>query len=240
MTDLKHREQECSVLRWGGLSGISGAVLAILVMVFVIIFLPAEPSKLIEWVSRFPDIKVIRFIENLMYLSALLFMVPLFLALFQALKRTNLAPSLFGSTLSIIGLVSMIVSSTPHTAHHKISNLYETLAPGAVDQSAMAIQWQAIWGITDMMLYIGFFIVPIGFVLLGIAMYNTPTFGKGFGSVSLVLGLLGTIAALIQIIDPSSPIGAISYLSIILYCFIFSPKLYRVSKQTWHLIHKEN
>lgn len=237
MSDLQQREQECNVLHWGGISGIIGAVLSILVMVFVIIFLPADPTSPIEWVSRFPDVKVIRIIENIMYLSGLLFLVPLFIALFQSLKRTSLAPSLFGSVLSIIGLTSMIVSSTPHIAHNKISNMYETLAPGAADQSAMAIQWQAIWGITDTLLYIGFFIVPIGFLLLGIAMFNTPTFGKGFGIVSIILGLLGMISGLLQIIDPSSPVGAISYFSIIFYGFIFSLKVYRVFKQTWKSIH---
>jgi len=73
MTDLQQREQESSVLRWGGISGLSGAVLALLVIIFVSIFLPGEPSILVDWVSRFPSIKTIRIIENFMYLWALIF-----------------------------------------------------------------------------------------------------------------------------------------------------------------------
>ncbi len=230
MTDLQQREQEKNVLRWGGISGLLSGVLSILVIVIVAIFIPTDPTNLKEWVTRFPDIAIARTIENIVYLTALLFVIPFIIALHRALKKTNLAPSLFGCSLSIIGLTSMAMSATPHVAHYKISNLFQTLELGTQDQATIAIVWQAIWGIFDTMLYVGFFIVPIGFILLGIAMFNTPSFGKGFGLTSQILGIIGFIAAILQIIDPASAFGAISFFSIIFYCFIIGSKVYRISR----------
>lgn len=230
MTKLEINEQEKSVLQWGGISGIAGGILALGVMVFVAIVLPGEPSSLQEWVTRFPDIRVLRTIENIIYIMALIFQIPLFAALFMALKKTKLAPALFGSIFGIIGISSMLFSAAPHIAHYRIANLYQTLEPGALDLATISILWQAIWGMFDEMLYIGFLVVPIGFILFGIAMFKTPAIGKGFAVTSLILGFLGFAAALVQIMFPASPIGAVSFFSILLYCFIFGIKVYRISK----------
>ena len=180
MNNYQFMEQEKSVLRWGGLSGVLGGFLFILALVFVETFIPSDPSNLTEWVARFPDIHMIRVIENGLYLVALIFEVPLFLALVWALRKTSLAPALFGSVLGIVGLVAMVVSTTPHVAHAPLSDLYH--APGATpeDQATIALMWQATWGIFNAMLYVGFFVVPTGFILLGVGMLGSPAFGKGF------------------------------------------------------------
>ena len=230
MNDLKKIEQEKSVLRWGGLSGMLGGVLFILVMVFVGVFVPPAPADLAGWVTRFPDIQAARVIENGIYLVALLLEVPLFLALYRALRKTSLAPALFGSIVGIVGLVVMVVSTTPHVAHALLSDLY--LAPGATpaDQATLALLWQAIKGIFDAMLYVGFFVVPIGLVTLGVAMLGAPAFGKGFGWASVVLGVVGLVAAVLQFVDPSSMIGAASYFAGIIFYFVLGWKVYSLSR----------
>ncbi|MCG3210700.1 MAG: hypothetical protein FOGNACKC_04331 [Anaerolineae bacterium] len=166
MNDLQQIEQEKKVLHWGGLAGILGGSLFILVMVFVGVFVPPDPDNLAAWVTRFPDIRAARVVENGIYLMALILEVPLFLALYVALRKTSLAPALFGSIIGILGLAAMIVSTTPHVAHAPLSDLYH--APGATpaDQATIALLWQATWGVFNAMLYIGFFVVPIGLILL--------------------------------------------------------------------------
>ncbi len=52
------------------------------------------------------------------------------------------------------------------------------------------------------MLATGVLLVPIGIVLLGIAMRKAPAFGSGLAMVAIGLGALGTIGAVIAIIDP--------------------------------------
>jgi hypothetical protein len=230
MNNLQEMEQEKSVLRWGGLSGLAGGILSILVMVFVGVFVPPDPADLAGWVTRFPDIQAVRVVENLVYLMALILEVPLFLALYRALRRTSLAPALFGSALGILGLVAMAVSATPHAAHAPLSDLYH--APGAtpVDQATLALVWQATWGIFDAMLYVGFLVVPIGLTLLGVGMLRPPAFGKGVGGVIVALGVVGVVAAVLQMADPAAIFGVGSYLGGIIAYLVLGWKVYSLSR----------
>jgi hypothetical protein len=230
MNDLQKMEQEKSVLRWGGLAGMLGVILFILVWVVVGVFIPPDPADLAGWVTRFPDIQATRVVENGIYLVALLLEVPLFLALYRALRKTSLAPALFGSVLGIVGLVVMVVSTTPHVAHAPLSDLYHASGATPADQATLALLWQAIWGINDSMLYVGFFVVPIGLILLGVAMLGDPAFGKGFGGVSVVLGALGVVAAVLQLADPSSMIGAGSYFACVIFYLVLGWKVYSLSR----------
>ncbi|MBI9043893.1 MAG: DUF4386 family protein [Anaerolineaceae bacterium] len=230
MIDLQKMEQEKSVLRWGGLAGLLGVSLFILVWIVVGVFVPPDPADLAGWVTRFPDIQCTRVIENGIYLVALILEIPLFLALYRALRKTSLAPALFGSALGIVGLIVMVASTTPHVAHASLSDLYH--APGATsaDQATLALLWQAIWGINDSMLYVGFFVVPIGLILLGVAMLRAPAFGKGLGGMSVVLGVLGLSAAVLQMVDPASMTGAGSYFACLIFYLVLGRKLYSLSK----------
>jgi hypothetical protein len=232
MNNLQKMEQEKSVLRWGGLAGMLGVILFVLALVVAIVGPVGmeDPADLAGWVARFPDIKAARVVENIMYLMALILEVPLFLALYQALLRTSLAPALFGSILGILGLTVMAVGATPHVAHAPLSDLYH--APGATpaDQATLALMWQATWGILNAMLYVGFFVVPIGLILLGVAMFGTPAFGKGFGGVTLVLGVGGLVAAVLQMVDPASMIGALSYFAGLSFYLISGWKVYSLSR----------
>ncbi len=232
MNDSQKMEQEKSVLRWGGLAGILGGILLILTWV-VILAGPVgmeDPADLAGWVTRFPDIKAARVVENLIYLVALIFEVALFLALYRALRKTNLAPALFGSVLGILGLAIFMVGALPHIAHASLSDLYHI--PGATpeDQAALALMWQATWGIFDAILYVGFFVVPIGLITLGVAMLGAPAFGKGFGGLSVVLGVVGLVAAVLQMVDPSSMIGAGSYFACLIFYLVLGWKVYSLSR----------
>jgi hypothetical protein len=231
MNDLQKMEQEKSVLRWGGLAGMLGGILFVLTWV-VVIAGPVgmeDPADLAGWVTRFPDIRAARIVENGLYLVALILEVTLFLALYRALRRTSLAPALFGSVLGILGLAAMVVSTTPHVAHAPLSDLYH--APGATpeDQATLALVWQATWGIFDAMLYVGFFVVPIGLIALGVGMLGSPAFGKGFGGVSVALGVVGLVAAVLQMVDPSSMTGAGSYFACLIFYFVLGWKAYSLS-----------
>jgi hypothetical protein len=232
MNDQLELDQERGVLRWGGLAGIVGGILFILAFVVVIVGPVGieDPADLASWITRFPDIKAARIVENVTYLLALILEIPLFLALYRALRKTSLAPALFGSVLGIVGLTVMVVGATPHVAHAPLSDLYH--APGAApaDQATLALIWQATWGIFDAMLYVGFLVVPVGLGLLGVAMFGAPAFGKGFGVVTLVLGAAGLVAAILQMVDPASTIGAGSYFACLILYFVLGWKVYVVSR----------
>ena len=94
MNDLQKIEQEKSVLRWGGLAGILGGILFIIVFAVVIAFVGEDPVELEEWITRFPEVRAARTVENGLYLFVLILWIPHFLALYYALKETRLAPAL--------------------------------------------------------------------------------------------------------------------------------------------------
>lgn len=235
------QEQDRSVLRWGGLAGLLGAILLILTWV-VVIAGPVgmeDPADLAGWVTRFPDIKAARVLENGLYLVALMLEVMLFLALCWALRKARLAPALFGSVLGILGLGAMMVSATPHIAHAALSDLYFAPEATPADQAALALMWQATWGIFDAMLYVGFFVIPVGLVVLGVAMFGAPAFGKSFGGLSVALGLAGLAAATLQMIDHASMAGAGSYFACLIFYFVLGGKAFRLGQSGWSL-EREN
>ena len=222
-------EQERSVLRWGGLSGLLGVILFIVAIVYSMIFMGADPPNLVGWVTQFPDVKMIRVVENLSYLLGLVLQVPLFLALFMALRKTSLAPALFGSALGILGLGALVVSTTPHVAHAKLSGLYNAAGVTAADQASIVLMWQAVWGLNDVMVYIGFFVVPLGIFALGAAMLSAPNFGRGLGGLSMGLALVGFAAATYQMVDTASMASFGSYLAYIVFYLVMGWKLVRLS-----------
>jgi magnesium-transporting ATPase (P-type) len=225
-------EDERSVLQWGGLAGILGGILFILSWAVVLVGPVGmeDPADLAGWVTRFPDIFAARVVENMMYLMALILEVALFLALYRALRRRSLAPALCGSVLGILGIAVMMVGALPHVAHAPLSDLYH--APGATPeaQATLALLWQATWGIFNAILYVGFFVVPIGLILFGAAMFRAPAFGKRFGWLSVGLGVVGLAAAVLQMADPASVAGAGSYFACLLFYLVLGWKVYSLSR----------
>lgn len=230
MENLIKTEQEKSVYRWGGFSGILGGICFIISMIVAIGFIPVDPANLTEFVARFPEIQFLRVAENILYLLGLVLGITLILALFVYLRKTNLAPALFGSALGLVGLVSMIVSATPHVAHSPIAELYHSPGTSIETQETLGLIWQAIWGVVDGPLYVGFFVGMLGFTLLGIAMFKAPDFGQILCWVSTVIAGVGFTAALLQLITPSSDIGAVSFFAYIILYFVLGVKVYRLSK----------
>jgi hypothetical protein len=170
-------------------------------------------------VARFPDVRILRVAENVLYLLGLISGIPLILALFFALRKTSLAPALFGSTISIVGLIGMIVFATRNVARNGLSEIYHKTKTTLETQDALGLIWQAIWGITDIPLYVGFFVGILGFILLGVAMFSSQDFGKGLRWVSVVLGATGLAAAFLQLMDPASDIGALSFIGYVIFYF---------------------
>jgi hypothetical protein len=231
MKDLQNTAQEKSVLRWGGLAGILGGIL--LIVVFAIVGFGPVGLESVEPAAepmRFPEIRTARVVEEGLYLAVLVLWVIHFLALYRALRGTSLAPALFGSALGILGLVMLVADALRHVASDPISDLYH--APGAtpVDQATLVLLWQATMGILDMLLVTGLVILPTGLIALAIAMLGAPAFGKGFGWLSLMIGVLGIAAGVVLLIDPGSPIAAVSVLSLIVFHLVLGWKVYGLSR----------
>ena len=129
-----------------------------------------------------------------------------FLALYRALRATHLAAALFGSVLGVVGLAILAAGALPHVATLPISDLYH--APGATpeEQATLIAVWAATEGIGQALLGAGLLILPAALIALGAAMLDAPAFGKRIGGLSIGLGGLCLVTALVFLIVPPSPI----------------------------------
>ena len=61
-------------------------------------------------------------------------------------------------------------------------------------------------------------------------MVGSPAFGKGFAWFSLVIGVIGVLAAAVLLIDPDSPIAVLNVFGLIIFHLVMGWKTYSLSK----------
>lgn len=229
MCSLPHVEEDRSLLRWGGLAGLLGSALLLLVFVFVGAVVGPDPAGPEGPITRFPEIRAARTLENTLYLVVMALWTVLVVALSRALSGVSLASALFGGILGVVGLTILAAGALPHFVTTRLSDLYH--APGATpqDQATVALLWQANQGLFDALLAAGLVLLPIGLVALGAAMLRAPAFGRGFGGAAVALGVTGIGAASAFVIDPRSPIIGVCFLALIVFHLVLGWKLYRLS-----------
>ncbi len=210
----------------GGLAGILGSILMLFTFGIVAAFVGMDISPE-QSLTRFPDIRAARTVENGLYLVILLLWVIHSLAMYRALRRTSPAPALFGTAVSILGLVVLAAGALPHIATDPISDLYH--APGATlqDQATLVLLWHGIEAMFDALLVAGLVILPMGLIALGTAMLGAPDYGKRIGRTTVAFGLVGVVAATVQLADPASQIGAVVILTLIVFHLALGWKIHR-------------
>ena len=214
MLDAAQRtHDDGSILRWGGLAGIGGSVLLVVVFAIVGIFAGPEPAGPAGPISRFPEIRVARTVENGLYLAVLALWVSLALALFQGLRRTRPAAA----------------GAIPHVVTSRLSDLYHAAGVSPDVQATLVLLWQANQAMFDALLLVGLLVMPVGIILFGLAMRLDPGYGKLAGTLSVALGVLGLAAATVMLIDPLSAAAALGVFALIGFHLVAGWKTYRLS-----------
>lgn len=223
--------EDKNILRWGGLAGILGSLILIIVFGIVIMFVGANPTEPEGFLLRFPSVRAARTVENALYMLALVLWVPHYLALHRALRKSSPAAALFGSVLAILGLTLLMAGAIPHIVTSRLSDLY--YAPGITpaEQATLALMWQAEISTIEMLLIEGLILIPIAFTTLGFGMLTAPNFGKGYGLMSILIGVAGSIAAIFLMIDPRSPLPVIGVFGLIIFHLVLGWKTYALSRR---------
>lgn len=222
---------EKSVLRWGGLAGILGGVLFIVTIVILLGFVPVAPATAAGLVMRWPDVRVAVTVGDALYLVADMLWIGLFVALYRALRGSSLAPALFGSVLSLLGPVVQSVGGLPPVVFGRISDLYHASGVSPADQATLVLLWQAAQASFNETDTVAFVLWNVGYIVLGLAMFKAPAFGKRFGGASVVLGVAGVVGISLFAVDSTSfaPFGILAF---IVFPIIFGWKLYSQSRKT--------
>ncbi|MCY7342322.1 MAG: DUF4386 family protein [Pseudonocardia sp.] len=225
----RRHDEDSGVARWGGLAGIGGSVLLVVVFAIVAVFVGPEPAGPAGPISRFPEIRVARTVENGLYLAVLALWVPLALALHHSLRRTRPASALFGAALNIVGLVVLAAGAIPHVVTSRLSDLYHADGATPDDRATLLALWQLNQGMFDALLVVGLLVMPVGVVVLGLAMRRDPAFGKVVGNACMALGAVGLAAATVVLIDPLSAAAAPGVFALIVFHLVAGWKTYRLS-----------
>lgn len=199
--------------RWGAVVGLVGVLL--MLGAFVVVGALGLPDASdVETLTDFADIESGRIAEHFLYLGALMLFALHALVLHRLLMPANPAAALFGTAMVEFGLVMMAASSLLHVATSPLADLYTASDTPPEDLPAIEYAWHGAQSVFDTMLVTGVLLVPIGIVLLGLAMRGAPAFGPRLTWLTIGLGTVGIIGAAIAVVDPGSMFSAVSVLAI--------------------------
>jgi len=218
-------ENEKSVLRWGGRAGLLAFIVWILDMP---VYMYVDPF-ITGGLMRFPDVKVALAINTILCMTTAFLSIAFILVLYRILRGTSQALALYGSVLSIIGLIGVALSdAATFYAFAPLSDLYHAPAATNEAQATVVLLWEATQGITYTFTFVGSLFLMIGFIALGIAMFRAPVFSRRLGWVSIILGVLGGVGVVASLFVFEA-IG-IMFIADLIFLLLFGRKVYSLSK----------
>ena len=224
-------ENEKIVLRLGGLAGI----LAFIVWIVELpLFGFVDPFTL-EGLVRFPDVRAALGMSTILMMTIAFLSIALVLALYRALRGTNMAFALFGSVLGVIGYIATALGdASTFFAFTPISDLHHAPAATPETQATVALLWQTTQGITITFFFVGSLFMVLCFIVLGArACSELPSFGRRFGGVSIVLGVIGivgVVASLFVTGESGIQLMGVAVFANIIFLPLFGWKLYSLSR----------
>jgi hypothetical protein len=222
-------DREKSFLRWSGLAGMTAGIFFILTIVTLIEFGPSTTASPVQLVMNFPNVRTGLAVGNGFYFLVSVSLVGLALGLYRALRGTSPGAAVFGTVVYVLGLGVTFVEDTTQSAFDPISNLYH--APGATpaDQATLVLMWQATQGMFNEFDVAATILLSTGLIILGVAMFGTPTFGRVFGGLSVLIGAAQIVA--INVVSTNSAAYApFALLAFLIFPVLFGWKLYTLSR----------
>ena len=202
--------------RWGGIAALAGVVLMVGAGVTVSALGLPDASD-VETLRDFDDIETGRIFEHFLYLGALMLFALHVAVLNRLLAPAHRPAALFGAVMTEVGLVIMAASSMLHVSTSPLSQLYVDPNTPADDLASIEHAWHGAQSVFDTMLATGLLLVPIGIMLFGLAMLHTLEFGPRLAWLSIAVGALGFIGAVIESVDPGLEFSAVAVLALVVF-----------------------
>jgi len=221
---------ERQLSRWGGAAGLAGFAM-LLGSVVVVVSMGLPDASDLETLTDFADIESGRIAEHFFYLSALMLFALHISALHRLLRAGHPPAALFGTVVATTGLGIMAASSLLHVSTAPLADLYTASDTPAEDLPAIEYAWHGAQSVFDTMLVTGVLLVPIGIVLLGVAMRRTPAFGTNIAAFSIVVGIAGTLGAAIEVVDTTSDASAAAVLAIAVFHLVVGWRTLRCGRE---------
>ncbi len=224
-------DQETTVIRWGGISGLVGGIVFVASIVYQVAFIGTGTTGSGSGpIMRFPGLQTQIIVGQTLFLVGTILLVPLFLALYRSLRSSSLAPALFGFGLSFLGLAVLAVESEPNVAMAPISAQYHAAGATMAQQDAAVIAWQATQGMFNEFDTCAYIFLSVGFIILGVAMLRALGFGRFLGGLTCGIGVVGLIG--VAVVPVTSAVFAVpAALTFVLFPLLLGWKVYALSKR---------
>jgi len=222
-------EKERSFLRWSGLAGIMAGVFLMVTIVTLIAFGPSTTASPAALVANFPNVRTALTVGNFFYFLVSVSLVGLTLGIYRALRKSS-PVALFGTVLFALGLGVTFAEDTTQVAFDPISNLYHAPGATAADQHTLSLLWQATQGMFNQFDVGATLLLSTGLIVLGMAMFRPPAFGKVFGGLSIAFGM-AQIVGISFVSTNSAAYAPFALLAFFVFPVVFGLKVYRLSKK---------
>ena len=156
------------------------------------------------------------------------------LALYRTLRISNPAFALYGGVLGVIGYITTALGdASTFFAFSPLSDIYQAPSATTQTQASAALLWQAAQGLTHTFFFVGSLCSAMCFITLGAAMLSAPDFGRRYGGLSIVLGMIGiggVVASLFLPGETGAQVMGFAVIANLILLPVLGWKLYRISK----------
>lgn len=217
--------EDRSILRMGGMAGLLAGVLILLGLIFRNV-LPPATLTFEEVLTGFfgAELSLRRPLFHGLHLVGLLVSIPFALALYRGLRETNREYALGGLLLYFVFVALLVLfASWPFLVTARIAGLYE-----AANAERMVDIFEVTHEIQFTIAFAGHLFFSLSALALGAAMLGSRDYGRSWGGVSLLLGMIGIVLVAGQIAIP--PSFLLRLILIAVFLFVFGWKVYSLSK----------
>lgn len=158
-----------------------------------------------------------------MLLAALFASLALVLALYRGLKETSAEYALGGLLLYLLSLGLLVLGSTwAFFVYSRLADLYQVAAV----QTTVVDMYRVTCATVDTFGFTGGRFFFLSALALGAVMLGNRDYGRNYGGVSLVIGLVGIV---LLVLLPAPPFGSVVVL-LLVFLLVFGWKTYALSR----------
>lgn len=207
-------------------AGISALVTAMFIVVQMIVFiLWPPPSTAIDYFNLFQDNALLGFLAlDLLYVIDNILLIPILLALYIALRRTNESFMLIGTAFGFIGIAALFASN-PAANMYFLSGQY-VAATTDVQRSLLLTAGEAMLAVYSGTAYhVSLILGSIALVIISVVMLQSKIFSKA----TAYMGILANILALgLYVPEVGIYILFFSVVFLLAWYILITPRLFQL------------
>lgn len=172
-------------------SGMAALVTAVLIIIQMVVFvLWPPPSDAIDYFNLFQNNALVGFLSlDLLYVIDNVLLIPILLALYIALRKTNESFMAIGTALGFIG-IACLFASNPSVGMYSLSGQYAA-ATTEIQRSLFLAAGQALLAAyTGTTYHLSLILGSVALVIICIVMLQSKTFSKATAYMGIVANVL--------------------------------------------------